>query len=89
MLRMEWPACSPALNPIEHCWQHLKNKMHQKYPNIIMTPVGPAKVRACLAEVLLKIRRKGIAGEFLESLWKSMPRRVAAVTDTKGWCTKY
>ena len=63
--------------------------MHQQYPNIAMTPGGPAKVRARLAEVLLKIWRKGIAGEFLESLWKSMPRRVAAVTDAKGWYTKY
>ena len=58
--------------------------MHQQYPNITITPGGPANVRARLAEVLLKIWRKGIAGEFLESLWKSMPRRVAAVTDAKG-----
>ena len=30
-----------------------------------------------------------IEGDFLESLWESMPRRVAAVLDAKGWYTKY
>jgi len=74
---MEWPACLPNLNPIKHCWQCLKDKMHQHYPDIAMTPGGPAKVRAHLAEVLPKIWREEIAGEFLESLWKSMPQRVA------------
>jgi len=30
-----------------------------------------------------------IEGEFLKRLWESMPRRVAAVLDAKGWYTKY
>ena len=63
--------------------------MHQHYPDIAMIPGGPVKVRAHLAEVLPKIWREEIAGEFLESLWKSMPQRVAAVIEAKGWYTKY
>jgi len=30
-----------------------------------------------------------IEGGFLESMWESMPRRVGAVLDAKGWYTKY
>ena len=86
---MEWLACSPDLNPLEHCWQHLKDTMHQQYPNIARTPGGPAKARTSLAEVLSKVWRKEIAGDFLESLWKSMPKRVAAVIEAKGCYTKY
>ena len=26
---MKWPACLPDLNPIEHCWKSLKEKLHQ------------------------------------------------------------
>ena len=57
--------------------------------SIARTLGGPAKVRTCLAEVLSKIWRKQIAGDFLESLWKSIPKRVAAVIEAKGWYTKY
>jgi len=30
-----------------------------------------------------------IEGDFLETLWESMPRRVAALLEAKGWYTKY
>jgi len=30
-----------------------------------------------------------IEGEFLEKLWESLPNRVAAVLDARGWYTKY
>ena len=30
-----------------------------------------------------------IEEEFLERLWESMPKRVAAVLDARGWYTKY
>jgi len=54
-----------------------------------MTPGGPDKVREYLAEVLPELWSREIEGGFLESLWKSMPRRVAAVIEAEGWYTKY
>jgi hypothetical protein len=86
---MEWPPNSPDLNPNEHCWKRLKEKLHERYPDISKTRGGPAKVRRRLAEVLPEIWAKDIEGDFQESLWESMPRRVAAVLAAKGWYTKY
>ena len=46
-------------------------------------------MRKHLAKALDECWTKDIEGEFLESLWESMPRRVAAVMAAKGWYTKY
>jgi transposase len=82
------PPYSPDLNPIEHVWVVLKQRLHKKYPNIANTPGGPGKVKARLAEVLPEIWDT-IPAELFESLYKSMPDRVAAVIDAKGWYTRY
>ena len=42
-----------------------------------------------IAEALDVVCTQDIEGEFLERLWESMPRRVAAVLDARGWYTKY
>jgi hypothetical protein len=88
---MERPPNSPDLNPIEHCWKRLKEKMHQRYPDIHMTPLAgaPDTVRRRFAEALNEVWTKDIEGDFLEALWESMPRRVAAMLAAKGWYTKY
>lgn len=86
---MKWPANSPDMNPIEHVWKRLKERMHKRFPEIHKTPGGPAKVRSALAEALVETWREEIEGDFLEKLWESMPQRVAALLEAKGWYTKY
>ena len=81
---MEWPPNSPDLNPIEHCWKRVKEKLHQRFPNIHKTKGGPETVRECLAEALNQVWTQDIEGEFLEKLWESLPSRVAAVLDARG-----
>jgi len=86
---MEWPPNFPDLNPIEHCWKRLKEKLHQCFPNNCKTKGGPHSITRCLAEALDVVWTQDIEGDFLESLWEYMLRRVAAVLDAKGWYTKY
>jgi len=86
---MEWPPNSTDLNPIEHCWKRLKEKLHQRFPNIHKMKRGPDTVRRCLAEALDVVWTQDIEGDFVESQWESMPRRVAADLEAKGRYAKY
>ena len=82
------PPLSPDLNPIEHAWVELKRRLHKQYPDILNTPGGPERVRDRLAEVLPLVWET-IPESVFEKLWKSMPSRVAAVIEARGWYTKY
>ncbi len=79
---------SPDLNAIEHAWTLLKRQLRADYPDLINYPGGPEKVKAKLAEVLPLCWEK-IPPKQFEALWRSMPSRVQAVIDAKGWYTRY
>jgi len=67
----------------------LKEKQHQHYPNIQNTKGVPDTVRRCLAEAIDMVWTQDGEGDLLESQWESIPRRVAAVLEAKGWYTMY
>jgi transposase len=77
---LPWPSQSPDLNPIEHLWDHLDRQVRKRMP----PPTSLAGLAAALQEewgrIPLSVVRELIA---------SMPRRVAAVIEAKGWHTKY
>ncbi|KAG8813429.1 hypothetical protein FRC17_001580 [Serendipita sp. 399] len=77
---MKWPAQSPDLNPIEHCWDHLKRKLGD-----YEAPPGG------MLELWDRIQKEwdAIPKEVCQNLISSMPRRVAAVIKAKGGYTKY
>ena len=58
---------------------YLKRLLHQKSPNIASLPGGPVAVKKRIAESLAEAWKE-IPTSLLDSLSKSMPRRVAAVT---------
>jgi transposase len=82
------PPYSPDLNPIEHAWVLLKRQVTEDYPDLADTPGGVDTVKARLAEVLPLCWEKIPETQF-ETLWKSMPDRVQAVIEAKGWQTRY
>ena len=51
-------------------------------------PGGPDIVKEAFADTLLEIWNS-IPGSLLESLYTSMPHRIAAVIKAEGWYTKY
>ncbi len=66
---MDWPGNSPDLNPIENCW----NQMKQKLKDVDISSLPKLK------EAPLKLWTQDLSKYYLASLSASMPRRIAAV----------
>jgi hypothetical protein len=76
------------MNPIEHIWAALKMELHRRFPNIDSIPGVPAVVQRVLAECLSAVWEE-LGPEVMDKLVESMPRRVAALIEARGWYTKY
>ena len=76
---MEWPAQSPDLNPIEHVWDQLEKAIRNRKP-----PKNTNELVSYLME-----EWSNLDTDYLQKLVESMPQRVQAVIDSKGYPTKY
>ena len=85
---MKSPPSSPDMNPIEHLWAVLKKELFRRFPDTPDLPGGPEVVQHALAE-RLAIVWADIGPDTMNALIDSMPRRVQALIDAKGWYTKY
>jgi len=78
--RMDWPAYSPDLNPIEHAWDILQQRISKR-------PQAPNTLQE-LADVLEEEWHQIPQADF-RNLVQSFPRRCRAVIQARGGHTRY
>lgn len=76
--QLKTPPQSPDINPIEHLWAHIENKLRDH----------PIPSKHILQEKLIEEWNK-TGSEVTNKLVESMPRRLKAVIDAKGYPTSY
>ena len=84
---VDWPPCSPDLNPIEHVWKVLKKTVLDLHPELEDIR-GEENIRQALGTALQEAWSL-IPKEYFDRLIESMEARVKAVIKAKGWHTKY
>lgn len=77
---LDWCPQSPDINPIEHLWVHLKNKLSQY-------ETSPKGVHELWDRLVVEWNK--IPPEVCQNLISSLPRRLEAVIKAKGGSTKY
>lgn len=80
IVRMEWPACSPDMNPIEHVWDALGRRVAGRQP--------PPQTLQELERALLEEWDR-IPQLMINSLIDSMPQRCSTLLAVRGNHTPY
>ena len=76
------------MNSIENLWAHLKLELHRRYPDTNSLQGSADAIKTILKTRLNEVWWQ-IGEEVLRNLIDSMPQRVRALLDAKGWYTKY
>ena len=79
ILRMEWPAQSPIINPIENIWHYFKMKIRNRLP----------KSKAELISIAKEVWQYNMCPQLIENLIKSMPNRMKKIIEARGGHINY
>ena len=75
---MNWPAYSPDLNIIENVWSYIITKLRENPPNDL------DQLRQCVFH-----HWANLPEDYLRKLFNSLPRRVQALINSRGYPLKY
>lgn len=78
--QMDWPARSPDMNPIEHVWDVIGRKVRERTP----PPRNVEELKLALTEEWVNLPQ-----EMIESVIRSMGRRIQALIRARGGNTRY
>lgn len=79
---IDWPPKSPDLNPIEHCWCFIKQKLQNRKPHGGWTLPD-------LIKAVMDIWAYELTQNYFNKWIDSMPECLKAVIDRKGGVTQY
>jgi hypothetical protein len=79
---IDWPPKSPDLNPIEHCWHFIKQRLRNRKPH------GGWSL-AELTEAVMDIWANELTQDYFNKWIDSMQDRLQAVIERKGGVTKW
>ena len=77
--RLECPACSPDMNPIEHAWDRLKKTVY----GLLDPPTTLRDIRR------IAVEWNNLGQQCLDELVDSMPRRMQVCINARGRATGY
>ena len=77
---LDWPAMSPDLNPIEHCWDLLGRRIRERQ----QPPRNVAELRQALVE-----EWNAIPQNTIDRMILSMPNRCQECVNIRGGHTSY
>ncbi|KAM5527048.1 hypothetical protein FOXYSP1_20560 [Fusarium oxysporum f. sp. phaseoli] len=84
---IDWPAHSPELNPIEHIWKLLKLKIRKTFPHLEHLKKNETNITELI--ISIKLAWAAISTDEITNLIDSLPRRIEACIQARGWYTKY
>ncbi|KAI1006251.1 hypothetical protein K3495_g1974 [Podosphaera aphanis] len=82
---IDWPPYSPDLNPIEHVWKIMKDKIEFKYPDLN----GGKRRSSNQIRAMVKVAWDSMSTQGLKNLIESIHDICQTVVDTDGGPTKY
>jgi transposase len=85
---VDWPPYSPDLNPIEHGWAKLKERIYMLHPDLELFDGTKSQLKEQFYKAI-EDAWQSLEEDYFDSLIRSMERRVNAVLEAKGWYTRY